>query len=71
MAYNKAIYGDPALSPSETIDRLKAENCFSNGTLMIFPEWLRAPEIFEAIDAGLLVETFIPHCWNHSELKLA
>jgi hypothetical protein len=70
-SYNKAIYGEPKHTPQETVERLQAENCFLNGVLRIYPDWFKAPEMFEAINAGHLIEENFRNLLNHSEIRLA
>jgi len=69
--YNKAIFGETKCTPAETIARLKAENCFHNDCIVLFPDWFGAAELFEAINAGLLVTKTYKNCYSHTDYFLA
>jgi hypothetical protein len=71
MNYNKAIFGDAKTTPDETVKRLQEQGCFSNGKLMIYPAWFGAAEMFDAVNAGLLVQKHYRNCYNHTDLMLA
>lgn len=56
---------------NEIINQLKEENCFTNGKLLRWPEWLEWETVQELVNRGLLVRKFYKNQFGHVDYILA